>query len=87
MTMLTDWDYRLVQSFDALEELWATVAEQDPELLANRVAEDLSTQLDLPVMTMFAEQSSFFKHHYRSNWHNQGVMTREIDVIRQQEGW
>ena len=87
MTMLTDWDYRLVQNFDSLEELWSTVADQDPELLANRVAEDLATQLDLPMMTMFAEQSSFFKHHYRSNWHNQGVMIREIDVIRQQEGW
>jgi hypothetical protein len=87
MTMLTEWDHRRVQSFDALEELWLTVAEQDPELLANRVAEDLATQLDLPVMTMFAEQSRFFKHHYRSNWHNQGPMVREIDVIRQQEGW
>jgi hypothetical protein len=87
MTMLAEWDYRLVQSFDALEELWLTVADQDPELLANRVAEDLATQLDLPIMTMFAEQSKFFKHHYRSNWHNQGVMIREIDVIRTQEGW
>jgi len=87
MTMLTEWDHRLVQSFDALEELWSTVESQDPELLANRVAEDLATQLDLPIMTMFAEQSRFFKHHYRSNWHNQGVMVREIDVIRQQEGW
>jgi hypothetical protein len=27
------------------------------------------------------------KHHYRSGWHNQGVMIREIDVIRKQEGW
>jgi hypothetical protein len=87
MTMLTDWDHRLVQSFDSLSELWSTVENQDPELLANRVAEDLATQLDLPTMTMFAEQSRFFKHHYRSNWHNQGVMIREIDVIRQQEGW
>jgi hypothetical protein len=87
MTMLTDWDHQQVQSFDALGELWLTVAEQDPELLANRVAEDLATQLDLPMITMFAEQSSFFKHHYRSNWHNQGVMIREIDIIRQQEGW
>lgn len=87
MTMLTEWDYRLVQSFSALEELWQTVESQDPELLANRVAEDLATQLDLPMMTMFAEQSRFFKHHYRSNWHNQGVMTREIDIIRAQEGW
>jgi len=87
MTMLTDWNYHQVQSFDVLEELWSTVAEQDPELLSNRVAEDLATQLDLPVMTMFAEQSQFFKHHYRSNWYNQGIMVREIDVIRQQEGW
>ena len=87
MTMLTEWDHQQVQSFDALEELWATVSNQDPEILANRVAEDLTTQLDLPIMTMFAEQSRFFKHHYRSNWHNQGVMVREIDVIRTQEGW
>jgi hypothetical protein len=87
MTMLTDWDHRLVQSFDALEQLWSTVTEQDPEILANRVAEELSTQLDLPMMNVFAEQSRFFKHHYRSNWHNQGVMIREIDMIRSQEGW
>jgi hypothetical protein len=33
------------------------------------------------------QQSEFFKHHYRGNWHNQGVMVREIDVIRKQEGW
>ena len=87
MTMLTDWDHRQVQSFDALEDLWTTVENQDPEILAGRVAEDLDQQLDLPMMVMFAEQSKFFKHHYRSNWHNQGAMVREIDVIRQQEGW
>jgi len=87
MTMLTEWDHRQVQWFDALEEIWNTVKDQDPEILANRLAEDLSTQLNLPMMTMFADQSRFFKHHYRSNWHNQGLMVREIDVIRQQEGW
>jgi hypothetical protein len=87
MTMLTEWDHQQVQSFDALEELWATVSDQDPEILANRVAEDLTTQLNLPIMTIFAEQSRFFKHHYRSAWHNQGIMTREIDIIRSQEGW
>jgi len=32
-------------------------------------------------------QSKFFKHHYRSNWHNKGIMVREIDVIREIEGW
>jgi hypothetical protein len=87
MTMLTDWDYRLVQDFAALEELWKTVATSDPEILAGRVAEDLDQQLDLPITMYGPEESKFFKFHYRSNWHNQGIMVREIDVIRQQEGW
>lgn len=87
MTMLTAWDYKQVQDFDALTELWKTVADSDPELLAGRVAEDLDTQLDLPISMFGAEESKFFKFHYRSNWNNIGIMTREIDVIRRQEGW
>jgi len=87
MTMLTEWNYKLVQDFTALEDLWKTVADSNPEILAGRVAEELATQLDLPIAMMEATASKFFKHHYRSNWHNQGVMVREIDVIRRQEGW
>jgi hypothetical protein len=87
MTMLTEWDHRLVQDFAALAELWQTVENSDPELLAARVAEDLVTQLDLPVNMLGEKESQFFKHHYRSNWHNQGSMIREIDVIRSHEGW
>jgi len=87
MTMLTDWDYRLVQDFAALEDLWQTAESSDPELLAGRYAEDLITQLDLPVNRLNEQESKFFKHHYRSNWYNLGVMVKEIDVIRQHEGW
>jgi hypothetical protein len=87
MTMLTNWDYRLVQDFDALQEIWKTVEGSQPRLISNRLAEDLHQQLALPMAIFEAEQSRFFKHHYRNNWHNQGVMTREIDVIRRQEGW
>ena len=87
MTMLTGWNHREVQNFDSLAELWLTVADSQPRLLSNRLAEDLHQQLDLPMAILEAEQSAFFKHHYRSNWHNQGVMVREIDVIRKQEGW
>jgi hypothetical protein len=87
MTMLTNWDYRLVQNFDALGDLWLTVKDSEPRMLSNRLGVDLGTQLDLPVSVFEAEQSRFFKQHYRSNWHNQGVMIREIDVIRKQEGW
>jgi hypothetical protein len=87
MTMLTNWDHTQVQNFDALAKLWTTVESSDPRLLAGRVAEDLDQQLDLPMAALEAEQSKFFKHHYRSNWHNEGIMVREIDVIRAQEGW
>ena len=87
MTMLTNWDYRLVQDFDALAELWETVKDSDPRLLSNQLGPELGTQLDLPMAILEAEQSAFFKYHYRSNWHNRGIMIREIDVIRRQEGW
>jgi hypothetical protein len=88
MTMITpQWDYRTVQDFAALEELWKTVEDTNPEMLAGRVAEDLATQLDLPINMLLEKESAFFKQHYRSNWHNRGIMTREIDVIRQLEGW
>jgi len=87
MTMLTNWDHTRVQDFDALTELWGTVQDSDPDLLAGRVSEDLITQLGLPITMLDDTGSKFFKQHYRSNWHNVGVMTREIDVIRTQEGW
>jgi hypothetical protein len=87
MTMLTEWDHQQVQDFSALAELWKTVESSNPEIFAGRVAEDLVAQLDLPVNRLGEHESNFFKHHYRSNWHNQGVMIREIDVIRNQEGW
>jgi len=87
MTMLTNWDYLQVQNFEALAELFQTVKNDQPEIIANRLADELATQLDLPMHMLTAEASRFFKHHYRSNWHNQGVMVREIDIIRAQEGW
>ena len=88
MTMITpEWNYRVVQDFAELERLWTTVENTNPDMLAGRVAEDLATQLGLPMTTLLAEESAFFKQHYRSNWSNRGVMVKEIDVIRQQEGW
>jgi hypothetical protein len=88
MTMITpQWDHRVVQDFAELEKLWDTVKDSNPELVTGRVAEDLATQLDLPMNTLLEPESKFFKQHYRSNWHNLGVMVKEIDVIRNQEGW
>ena len=87
MTMLSDWNYRQVQWFDSLEQLWSVEQHVDPYEAAETYAKSLHTQLDLPMNILSTDQSQFFKHHYLSNWHNQGVMIREIDVIRRQEGW
>lgn len=87
MTMLSDWDHREVQWFDALEQLWSVEQHVDPYEAGETYAKSLHTQLDLPMNVLSPDQSRFFKHHYRSNWSNQGVMIREIDVIRRQEGW
>ena len=88
LTMLTDWDFVQVQSFDALESLWHdTIKFSNVGNVVSWNQEILSTQLDLPMNTFTEEQSRFFKHHYRSNWHNRGIMTTEISVIRSQEGW
>ena len=87
MTMLTNWDHRQVQDFDCLAELWSTVEHSQPRILSNQLGPEIGTQLDLPMAILEAEQSAFFKYHYRSNWQNQGIMVREIDVIRKVEGW
>jgi hypothetical protein len=87
MTMLTDWDFVQVQSFDALSEIWDENKSCDPADLIMEFRDPLQTQLDLPMGIHGAELSKFFKHHYRSNWHNRGIMTTEMSVIRGQEGW
>ena len=84
MTMLTEWDHRQVQDFDALAQIFNTVDGHNPEIVAGRVAEDLYRQLALPMNVIDGPSSKFFKHHYRSNWHNCGVMVREIDFVQGQ---
>jgi hypothetical protein len=86
-TMLTDWDYREVQWFDSLEDIWKSISDCDPTEIIQQYHEPLSAQLGLPMNLLMPDQSQFFKHHYQHNWQNQGVMVREIDVIRRQEGW
>ena len=88
MLMITpEWDYRNVQSFDALEKIFSTIDGHDPEQIAARISSDLITQLNLPVVMLDEASSKFFKDHQRKKYINHAVMTREIDVIRRQEGW
>jgi len=82
-----DWNYKDVQDFAKLDAIWEDVKHLAPGELVSIKADDLARQLSLPMNILTPVQSKFFKHHYRSNWHNKDIMTREIDVIRSQEGW
>jgi hypothetical protein len=75
-TMLTDWDYRDVQDFDALSELWQEYQSHDTDR-CTALGDVLRTRLGLNIVDLDADASEFFKHHYRSNFQNKGPMVRE----------
>jgi hypothetical protein len=77
-TMLTDWDYTEVQSFEALKEIWESeVKDYNEEGLIRRYGNELRTRLGLRIADLDAEQSTFFKYHYQSQFKNKGIMVRE----------
>jgi hypothetical protein len=83
--MLEQWDHREVQDFDCLDRLWA-MHQNDDEHVAAKLALDLNKHLGLGVVDLNSEQSRFFKDYLQRGWKNRGIMVKEIDVIRQEEG-
>ncbi len=87
MTMIEGWNVQDVQWFDNLSSLWEHIKDVDPVRNSSSIGEQLSDKLGLPICTYSPEQSKFFKRHYNKEKRNLGPLIREIDVIRQQEGW
>lgn len=87
MTMLTDWDYNQVQWFDNMHAIWEQYKNRDPIKEADSIGSKLKTKLGLPICALSPEQSKFFKRHYLADKYNLGPLVREMDVIRQIEGW
>ena len=79
ITMLDDWwDYKQVQDFDALADLWKEYENSNDAVdHCKRLGDTLRQRLGLPIVDMDPEESQFFKHHYKSNFVNKGIMTRE----------
>ncbi len=80
MTMLESlWDYRQVQDFEYLADLWNDFVEIDDAAIdhCKRLGDELRQRLGLPIVDMDPDESRFFKHHYKSNFKNQGIMSRE----------
>jgi len=87
MTMLSEWDHKNVMWFDNFPELFKEYENKDPSQLAEEYGDQLKTRLGLPICTFTPEQSKLFKKQYNADKYNQGIMVREIDVIRKIEGW
>lgn len=88
MTMLSEWKHTDVMWFDNYPALWTEYCEgKNPTHLAEQVGSHLESKLGLPICTFSPEQSKFFKRHYQADKYNQGLLIREIDVIRKIEGW
>jgi hypothetical protein len=85
--MLTDWNANEVQWFDNFESLWEEHKEIVLQDEIEKIGMLLETKLGLPMCRLSIEQSKFFKRHYNTNRHNLGPLVKEIDVIRQLEGW
>ena len=77
MTMITDWDYREVQDFDALDSIWHQNKVLNLVEECNEMSQTLNLKLGLPAPHLDALQSKFFKHHYKSVFKNKGPMSRE----------
>ena len=82
-TMITDWDYREVQDFYHLGEIyseWKTVDQTNINKL-------LQARLGLHISEFTSEQSKFFKIHYKETHRQTDPMSLEINMIRKHEGW
>jgi hypothetical protein len=76
MIMLEGWNHKQVQDFDTLAMLWKSFEQDGPDQCRG-VGDALRTRLGLPIVDMDPEESRFFKHHYKSQFKNQGPMIRE----------
>jgi hypothetical protein len=76
MIMLEGWNHKQVQDFDTLAMLWKSFEQDGPDQCQS-VGDALRTRLGLPIVDMDAEESRFFKHHYKSVFKNQGPMVKE----------
>lgn len=87
MTMLTEWDHSNVQWFDNYIEMWDQYKDKDPNIELSIIGDILNDKLGLPMCILDPTQSKFFKRHYGADKYNRGPLVKEMDVIRQIEGW
>jgi len=89
-TMLSEkWDHRDVQDFDLIEKFYRGLGLTEGTIRPLLIHYDklLKNAFKLHIVMYDSDESEFFKHHYSKTQINLDIMTKEIDVIRKQEGW
>ena len=84
--MMMEWDYREVQDFDCLDNIWDNHKEDGADVTTYYM-DMLNRYLGLGIVEVNADQSKFFKEYISRGWRNRDIMIKEIDVIRAEEGW
>lgn len=74
--MLKQWDYRLVQDFQSLEEIWQNHC-YDDENDSIKIGRELSINLNLDIKELNSDASEFFKKYGIPKWKNVGLMIKE----------
>lgn len=79
LTLLRQWDYTKVQSFDELRSLWNSFSKDDIDACRS-LGESLRSKLNLSVLDFTPDQSKFFKFFYNKSHKNLGIMVQERSV-------
>jgi hypothetical protein len=82
--MLKKWDYSKVQDFNSLDKLW-DLHKNDDEIASQTMAQELNRTLGTEIVELNSDASKFFKQYISRGWRNRDIMTKEIDVIKNQE--
>jgi hypothetical protein len=72
LTLLRNWEYSQVQSFEHLRQMWESFKKDDYQACKN-VGETLRRKLNLKIVDLDADQSKFFKEFYSKSHKNLGI--------------
>lgn len=61
LVLMTQWDISLIDNENALAELWVSIMDDDPELVAATVAEPLTRELGVDIVMLGPAESAFLK--------------------------
>lgn len=63
LVLLTAWDITQINDDNAVAELWASIMDDDPEIVAASVADPLRRELGIDIVMLGPNESLFFKRY------------------------